>query len=122
MAAEDDSFVIGDTPMNVDFEQGQGQVAWPPPWTGRAFVATHGAYGTNAGARLVAIAMDPQTGMPMRASNVGGTATGGMTDFATGWAGTTAHGRPAAVAFASDGRLFLANDNNGDIVWIAPIR
>jgi hypothetical protein len=25
------------------------------------------------------------------------------------------------VAFAPDGRLFLGNDVNGDIIWIAPM-
>ena len=25
------------------------------------------------------------------------------------------------LAFASDGRLFLGNDNTGDIIWIAPL-
>jgi glucose/arabinose dehydrogenase len=45
-----------------------------------------------------------------------------MTNFATGWDdGTVAHGRPAAVTFSSDGRLFVANDVNGIIFWIAPM-
>ena len=48
--------------------------------------------------------------------------TGAMATFATGWDdGTRSHGRPAVVAFAPDGRLFLGNDTNGDIVWIAPL-
>jgi glucose/arabinose dehydrogenase len=48
--------------------------------------------------------------------------TGGMGDFATGWDdGSRSHGRPAAVAFAPDGRLFVANDNDGNIFWIAPM-
>jgi hypothetical protein len=32
-----------------------------------------------------------------------------------------AHGRPTVVAFAPDGRLFMGNDTNGDIIWIAPM-
>jgi hypothetical protein len=49
-----------------------------------------------------------------------------MVDFATGWydvnAGhSTGHGRPATVSFSSDGRLFLGNDNDGTIIWIAPL-
>ena len=28
---------------------------------------------------------------------------------------------PDFVTFAPDGRLFLANDNNGAIIWIAPL-
>lgn len=112
-----DSFLIGNTPFGVDFEPG----TWPPPWTGSAFVATHGAAGSWVGARLVAIAIDPVTGMPEPASDVDGSDTGAMTDFATGWDdGTLKHGRPSAVAFSSDGRLFVANDQNGIIFWIAP--
>jgi hypothetical protein len=43
-------------------------------------------------------------------------------DFATGWDDNTkSHGRPTNVAFAADGRLFLGNDQNGHIVWIAPL-
>jgi hypothetical protein len=50
-----------------------------------------------------------------------GTDQGAMRAFATGWDDQShQHGRPAAVAFSSDGRLFLSNDNNGVIVWIAP--
>jgi len=46
----------------------------------------------------------------------------GLVDFATGWDdGLRDHGRPAAATFAADGRLFIANDANGDIFWIAPV-
>jgi hypothetical protein len=46
--------------------------------------------------------------------------TGAMGDFVTGWDNAgKAHGRPSAVTFSADGRLFVANDNNGDIFWIA---
>jgi glucose/arabinose dehydrogenase len=45
-----------------------------------------------------------------------------MVDFATGWDdGTQTHGRPATVTFSADGRLFVANDNNGVVFWIAPL-
>jgi glucose/arabinose dehydrogenase len=91
-------------------------------WSGAAIVATHGAAGSWTGARMVAIAMDPTTGMPMPGTNMNGSDMGSMTDFATGWDdGTLSHGRPAAVEFSSDGRLFVANDNNGAIFWIAPL-
>jgi glucose/arabinose dehydrogenase len=114
-----DSFLIGNTPFGVDFESGM----WPAPWTGSAFIVTHGAAGTWAGARMVAIAMDPTTGLPMPASDVDGADTGAMRDFATGWDdGTLRHGRPSAVTFSSDGRLFVANDQNGVIFWIAPMQ
>jgi glucose/arabinose dehydrogenase len=43
-----------------------------------------------------------------------------MTDFATGWDdGTLEHGRPTAIAFSDDGRLFVGDDQKGVIFWIA---
>jgi glucose/arabinose dehydrogenase len=115
---ENVSFLIGDTPFGIDFEPGK----WPAPYTGSAFVPLHGAVETWAGARVVAIAVDPSTGWLSPASDVDGANTGAMTDFATGWDdGRYVSGRPAAVAFARDGRLFLGNDGNGLIVWIAPL-
>jgi glucose/arabinose dehydrogenase len=119
VAQESNGFYIGDTPFGLDFEGGY----WPEPWLGQAFVATHGAAGSWVGARLVAIPMDRTTGLPESSSNANTNRTNmGMTDFATGWDdGTLTHGRPSAVAFSPDGRLFVANDNNGVIFWIAPI-
>ncbi len=113
-----DSFLIGDTPFGLDFESG----VWPGMWAGRVFIANHGAAGTWTGARLVAIAMDPTTGLPLPGTNyMGGADMGNLVDFATGWdTGINSHGRPTAVAFSPDGRLFLTNDTTGDIVWIAP--
>jgi glucose/arabinose dehydrogenase len=47
-----------------------------------------------------------------------------MRDFATGWelnaSQDRSHGRPTVVTFAPDGRLFMGNDTNGDIIWMAP--
>jgi glucose/arabinose dehydrogenase len=118
VAPDTDSFVIGDTPFGIDFEPG----LWPAPWTNDAIVTTHGVAGSWVGARVVAITMDPTTGLAVPATDMDGANSGAMTNFATGWDDrTTSHGRPAAVTFASDGRLFLSNDNNGVIVWIAPI-
>lgn len=118
IAPEQDAFIIGNTPFGLDFEPG----LWPAPYTGSAFVATHGAAGNWVGERLVAIAVDAATGMPGAGSDLPDAASGAMTDFGTGWDdGTMTHGRPAAVTFAPDGRLFITNDNNGDIIWIAPL-
>jgi glucose/arabinose dehydrogenase len=117
VAAETNAFIIGDTPFGIDFEPGN----WPAPWTNNAFVVTHGTAGAWTGARMVAIPMDTSTGMPKTSSNTSGMNVG-MSDFATGWDdGTLGHGRPAAVAFSADGRLFVANDNTGVIFWIAPM-
>jgi glucose/arabinose dehydrogenase len=123
MARDTNSFVIGDTPFGMDFEPGN----WPAPWGGSAFVATHGSYGSWAGARIVAMAMDRGTQLMQPSTDVSGSSTvgqdqGAMIDFVTGWAdGTRAYGRPAAVTFASDGRLFVADDQNGIVFWVAPL-
>src|SRR5262249_50642416 len=118
VASESAAFYIGHTPFGIDFEPGK----WPAPYTGSAFVPLHGAAGSWEGARMVAIQMGPTTGQLIHGSDVDGGSSGGMSDFATGWDdGVHAHGRPAAVVFAADGRLFLGNDNSGDIAWIAPL-
>jgi glucose/arabinose dehydrogenase len=121
VAPETASFLIGDTPFGLDFETGR----WPDPWKGRVFVTLHGAYGSWAGARVVALALDPSTGIPLPATELPGAdpANGqNMLEFATGWDdGRNDHGRPAPVAFAPDGRLFLGDDQRGLVVWIAPI-
>jgi glucose/arabinose dehydrogenase len=124
MTADTNAFVIGDTPFGLDFESGR----WPAPWTGDVFIVTHGVCcGSWVGARIVAVGMDPNTGLPLASTDVAvdggfGPDEGAMTNFATGWDdGTVAHGRPAAVTFSSDGRLFVANDVNGIIFWIAPM-
>ena len=118
VTAESAAFYIGHTPFGIDFEPG----LWPAPWTGNAIVALHGAFSSWTGERVVAIGMDPTTGLPLASSDLDGGDTGAMTDFATGWDdGKRDHGRPAAVAFSKDGRLFLGNDNDGTIVWIAPL-
>jgi glucose/arabinose dehydrogenase len=118
VAPEDASFLIGDTPFSFDFEPGN----WPAPFTHSAFVPLHGSAGGWLGARVVAIQMDPTTGLPLPATDKDGQLSGAMADFATGWDDQrNDHGRPAAVTFAADGRMFLGNDNNGDIFWIAPL-
>ena len=116
-AADTNSFLIGDTPFGLDFEAGH----WGGQWGGRAYVTTHGAAGSWYGSRVVSIPVDPTTGLPTPSSDTAGNDQG-MTDFATGWDDhTRMHGRAAAIVFSPDGRLFVANDNNGDIFWIAPM-
>jgi glucose/arabinose dehydrogenase len=118
VAAESDAFLIGSTPFGIDFETGK----WPQPWTGRVFVTLHGEFGTWAGARLVAIELDPLTGLPLPASELLPPTDSHMLDFATGWDdGSHSHGRPAPLAFAPDGRLFVGDDQLGTVLWIAPI-
>jgi glucose/arabinose dehydrogenase len=116
VASEEDSFVIDHTPFGLDFEEG----FWPGTWKYRAFVALHGYFGSWVGARVLAI-QTGSDGWPVTAHETdAGNAT--MTDFATGWDdGKQDHGRPTAIMFAPDGRLFLGDDTNGLIVWMAPV-
>jgi glucose/arabinose dehydrogenase len=114
---EEVSFFIGDTPFPFDFEPGK----WSVPYRGAAFIPLHGSAGTWSGARVVSVDVDPETGMPLPGTNIPGKNPGAMRDFATGWDDhSKGHGRPSAITFAKDGRLFLANDNDGNIFWIAP--
>jgi glucose/arabinose dehydrogenase len=125
---ETTSFIIDHTPFGLDFEQG----LWSGMWKKRAFVVLHGYFGSWIGARVVGIATDPSTGWPVLSSEAdAGTA---LSDFATGWDDRMLdHGRPAAIAFAPDGRMFVGQDIgsggppfdprlNGLIFWIAPIQ
>ena len=115
---ETDAWIVGRTPMGLDFESGR----WPAPWTGSALVSMHGRFGNWAGAQVVAIDTDPATGRPLPVSELDGGDTSAMHVLARGWDdGKFDHGRPEDLTFAPDGRLFLANDLNGDIVWIAPV-
>ncbi|MGA7123487.1 MAG: hypothetical protein WBY94_25515 [Polyangiaceae bacterium] len=119
VALESDGFVIGHTPFGVDFETG----LWPSPWTGRAFVTLHGEVGTYYGARVVGISLD-SNGMPMQASEIDPSLgdPNSMLQFATGWDdGRQDHGRPAPITFAFDGRMFIGNDQDGAVIWIAPV-
>ena len=118
---EGGAFVIGHTPFDLDFETGK----WPPPWNNRAYVPMHGVFATWEGARVVSIGMDPITGEVIMGSELPADDPGSLLEFASGWddgrkAGGP-QGRPANVTFAPDGRLFLGNDNTGDIIWIAPL-
>ncbi len=119
-ASENDAFIIGHTPFGLDFETG----VWPAPWTHRVFVTLHGVFGTWEGARVVGISLDPTTGLPLPASELDASASSAtvMLDFATGWDdGQRDHGRPAPIAFAPDGRLFVGDDQLGAVIWIAPM-
>ena len=120
VGSESASFVVSHTPFGIDFEPG----LWPAPWTGRAFVTLHGEASTWKGARLVGIALDPDTGLPLPATELDGGPgnANGLLQLATGWDdGHMDHGRPAPVAFAPDGRLFLGDDQQGAVIWIAPV-
>jgi glucose/arabinose dehydrogenase len=126
VANESAAFFIGHTPFGLDFEPGK----WPAPWTGRVFVTLHGDAGSWNGARVVAIGIDSMTGLPLPAADFDAGADGSrprsrspgnLLEFASGWDdGFQDHGRPAPIAFAPDGRMFLGDDQKGVVLWIAP--
>ena len=71
---------------------------------------------------MVGVAFDPMTGVPMGGTNLPHSDGGTLVDFLTGWDdGSHAHGRPADVTVSADGRLFVSNDQTGDIIWVAPV-
>jgi glucose/arabinose dehydrogenase len=112
------SFQIGHTPFGLDFETG----VLGAPWSHRAFVALHGYVGSYVGSRVVAISLDPLTGLPLMSSDIPGPSEQpNMMDFVAGWDdGHQDHGRATTVAFAPDGRLFVGDDTLGEIFWVAP--
>jgi glucose/arabinose dehydrogenase len=113
VAQETVSFVVGETPFNFDFEPG----TWPTAYKNDILVTLHGAVGSWIGARIVAIPTQAN-GMPVPSSDLGSST---FTNFATGWDdGMQDHGRPAAIAFSSDGRAYIADDVLGNIFWVAP--
>jgi glucose/arabinose dehydrogenase len=115
---ESAGFIIGETPFGLDFETGK----WPAPWKGRVFVTLHGVFGSWAGARVVGVALDPVTGLPLASDDLDGSDSANMSDFALGWDdGHLDHGRPASITFASDGRMFIGDDQQGAVIWIAPV-
>jgi glucose/arabinose dehydrogenase len=111
VTAEDRSFPLQDTPFGLDWERG----IWPEPFKGAMFVALHGsAYSIPAwqGSRVVYAAVNPQTRAPVE----------DWKDFQLGWGpGGTPLERATDVAFAPDGRLFVADDSGGRVFWMAPI-
>jgi glucose/arabinose dehydrogenase len=114
------SFVIGHTPFGIDFESS----GWGAPWGNRAFVALHGVVGSFVGSRVVGVALDPLTGIPLPSSDLDGGSSGApnMMDFVTGWDdGTISHGRATAVTFGDDGRMYVGDDTKGEIFWVAPV-
>ncbi|HEY2899205.1 MAG TPA: hypothetical protein VGL59_01430 [Polyangia bacterium] len=109
ITAEEASFTLSETPFGFDWERG----LWPAPYRGGIFVALHGsAYSTTAwqGARVVWAPTDPTTHAP----------TAAWSDFMGGFA-TENLKRPTDVVFSPDGRMFLADDQGGQVYWIAPL-
>jgi glucose/arabinose dehydrogenase len=96
---------LSNTPFGFDFEPGN----FPAPYNKGMFVALHGAFGGKWEGTALGWAPTDEKGRP----------TGQVTQFATGWS-TNFPGRATDVAFAPDGRLFVVDDTDGRIFWIAP--
>ncbi len=97
---------LHDTPFGLDFEPG----GFPAPYTNGIFIAKHGAVGSETNSDVVYVAVS--NGVPM-----------GMEQPFTsgfGFVGNTNNGRATDLTFAPDGRMFLIDDTNGAVYWIAP--
>lgn len=103
------TFELQMTPFGMDWEPG----LWPAPFHRGLFVALHGSFYSLPkwqGASVV-FARTDERGRP----------TGGFMPFLLGFGpdGSPLE-RPADVAFAGDGRMYVADDHGGAIYWIAP--
>ena len=94
---------LHDTPFGMDFERG----LFPAPYTHGIFTAIHGVITSFGGTGIIFEPVDPRSLRP----------TGAATVFVKGIRPT---GRATDVAFAPDGRLFIADDTSGRIFWVAP--
>jgi glucose/arabinose dehydrogenase len=107
---EEASFPLSDTPFGFDWEPGN----WPAPYQNGVFVALHGSFYSNPsweGAGVVYAPTDPTTHAPVA----------DWMPFQTGFGfGGSILDRPSDVAFGSDGRMFVSDDQSGYVYWIAP--
>jgi glucose/arabinose dehydrogenase len=97
------SIPLHDTNFGLDFDRG----GFPEPYRHGVFVALHGVFTSFGGTSVVWLTTDPVTKRP----------TGEPKMFIRGFA---PDGRATDVAFAPDGRLFIADDTTGKIYWVAP--
>jgi glucose/arabinose dehydrogenase len=109
IASSVQTYPLHDTPFGFDWAPS----SWPAPYNGSFFVGLHGWVGswTNAGVQWAPV--DPATHRPTRASEW----------FVRGFGRRTAGGndqRVSDLVFARDGRMFFADDQSGDIYWVAP--
>jgi glucose/arabinose dehydrogenase len=104
------SFTLSETPFGFDWERG----LWPEPYRSGIFVALHGsAYASPQwkGARVVFAPSNSMTHAPV----------GDWRGFLEGFAGSApVLKRPSDIVFSPDGRMFVADDQGGNVYWIAP--
>jgi glucose/arabinose dehydrogenase len=109
VAASVQTYPLHDTPFGFDW----APASWPAPYGNSFFVGLHGWVGswTNAGVQWAPV--DPTTHRPTRPTEF----------FARGFGRRNAGGndqRVSDLVFARDGRMFFADDQSGDIYWVAP--
>jgi len=98
------SIPLHDTPFGFDFDRG----AFPGDYRHGVFVALHGVVPSFGGSGVVWMKTSPGSLRP----------TGEATMFIHGFGKPV--GRATDVAFAPDGRMFVADDTSGKIYWVAP--
>lgn len=111
ITTEEGTFVLSETPFGFDWERG----LWPEPYRNGIFVALHGsAYSSPPwrGARVVFAPSNSTTHAPV----------GDWRDFMNGFANLMGDSlkRPTDVVFSPDGRMFIADDQAGQVYWVAP--
>lgn len=97
------SIPLHDTNFGLDFDRG----GFPPPYRHGVFVALHGVFTSFGGTGVIWLETDARTLRPKGPGKM----------FLKGF---LPDGRATDVAFAPDGRLFVADDTAGKIYWVAP--
>jgi glucose/arabinose dehydrogenase len=101
------SIPLHDTNFGLDFDRG----GFPDPYKHGTFVALHGVFTSFGGTGVVYMPADPNSLRP----------SGPPKMFVKGFGVATMNmARATDVAFAPDGRLFIADDTAGKIYWVAP--
>jgi len=110
------------TPMGFDWDYRQ---LWPAPYQGILMIGFHGSFGAWVEAGLQYVPWDYINNVPVAGAKPtqfipGGWGSGGVDANGEYTGGGTIGRRVSDVFFHPDGRMFVADDNNGTIWWIAP--
>jgi len=106
------SIPLHDTPFGLDFDRG----GFPGEYRHGLFVALHGVSTSYGGTGVVFVKTDPVSLRPLERIVDGNVVPPMM--FAKGVGNP--RWRATDVVFAPDGRMFIADDTEGKIYWVAP--